>query len=208
MKMTDQNEAFNALKEMLRSMAENQQRQYDLLVKGQQEALQSALPEEAKVLYFHLSHNGPGYNFPLIREAQEQLGSDNVLITVAPENSYQSFYDDHLDASAMEKKTKMVIEPFQEFSARKSIDAIIYLCNYPCDGYQSPIFPEDVVTTWHIWHAINTAENLQKPLIIGYREGRYCFGHGRNGCYEGQYLTGQTEEKLSVPRKLVNISQL
>ncbi|MEK6949985.1 MAG: hypothetical protein AABX34_07205 [Nanoarchaeota archaeon] len=193
-------EAFTALQTMFRSMAEREEREIAERKVAERTGFFGAIPEHAKTLYVHLSHKiREGH--PFVRELQTSYGIDNVLVTVAPERSGQSFYDDSRDKAAEMGKRKQVIEPFENFSVTKSIDALIYLCNYLCDGYQSPIFPEDVVTKWHIWRPIKLAEQLQKPLIVGYQNG-FCFGVK---CYEREYLTGATEEKIKCPTKVVRI---
>ena len=101
-------------------------------------------------------------------------------------------------------RIKKIVEPFDKFSANKSIDGIIYLCNYLCDGYQSPIFPEDTVTNWHIWHAIRLAEKHQKPLVIGHQND-FCFRAPtpEQMCYEARYVTDP--EKIKCPTKTIHI---
>lgn len=196
----EQEEAFHALQTMLRGMAEQEEREHAAQKAAARASIFGAIPEDAKTLYIHLSHQ-ISENHPFVREIQNNYGADSVLVTIAPPTSGQSFYDNHLDEIAKTEKTKRVIEPFEQFSAKKSIDAIIYLCNYLCDGYQSPIFPQDVVTGWHIWRPIRLAEQLQKPLIVGYQD-RFCF---TVECYEREYITGATKEKIKCPIKTVRI---
>ncbi|MBI2146681.1 hypothetical protein HYU22_05050 [Candidatus Woesearchaeota archaeon] len=196
----EQQEGLAALQATFKAMAEQQEREYAAHKAAARASIFSAIPKEATSLYIHLSHRIPSH--PFIEQIQKDYGSDNVLVTIAPPTSGQSFYDNHLDEIAKIEKTKRVIEPFENFSAKKSIDAILYLCNYLCDGYQSPIFPEDVVTGWHIWRPIRVAEQLQKPLIIGYQD-RFCFGVK---CYEREYITDP--EKIKCPTKVVNISHI
>lgn len=189
---------LETLQAVLRGMAEQQEREYTAQKAAARTGFFGAIPEHAKTLYLHLSHKIPE-NHPFVQELQTRQGADNVLVTIAPEKSGQSFYTDSLDQVATEQKTKRVIEPFDKFSATKSIDALIYLCNYLCDGYQSPIFPEDVVTDWHIWRPIRLAEQLQKPLIIGYQDD-FCFGVK---CYEREYITDP--QQVKCPIKTVKI---
>lgn len=196
----EQEEAFQTLQSTLRGIAEQQEREYAAQKAAARTGFFGAIPEDAKTLCVHLSHKIREWH-PFVQQLQTSYGMDNVLVTVAPEKSGQSFYNDSLDKFAAEEKRKRVIEPFDNFSATKSIDAVIYLCNYLCDGYQSPIFPEDVVTDWHIWRPIRTAEQFQKPLIVGYQQD-FCFGVE---CYEREYLTGVTEEKIKCPIKTVRI---
>ena len=172
-----------------------------------------AIPEDTKTLYVHLSHFYHQRN-PLVVALQERYGVDNVLVTIAPEKSGQSFYDDSLDQIAEAEKRKRVIEPFENFAAKKSIDAVIYLCNHPCDGYQDPYFPDQIQTQWHIWKAIEPAERLQKSLAVGYGGCEGCYS-GTMGveCYEREYITGftrsglasSTKERIKVPARIVKI---
>ncbi len=196
----EQEEAFRTLQATFKGMAEQQEREIAEQKAVARTGFFGAIPENATSLYIHLSHK-ISLNHHFVRQLQTSYGADNVLVTVAPERSGQSFYDDSLDKVAAEEKRKRVIEPFENFSAKKGIDAAIYLCNYFCDGYQSPIFPEDVVTDWHIWYPIKLAEQLQKPLIVGYRNG-FCFGVK---CYEREYLVGATKEKIKCPTRAVKI---
>ncbi len=196
----EQGEAFRALQATFKGLAEQQEREIAEQKAVARTGFFGAIPEYATSLYIHLSHK-ISQNHPFVRQLQTSYGADNVLVTVAPERSGQSFYDDSLDKVAAEEKRKRVIEPFENFSAKKCIDAAIYLCNYLCDGYQSPIFPQDVVTDWHIWHPIKLAEQLQKPLIIGYQD-RFCF---TVDCYEREYITRATKEKIKCPTRIVRI---
>ena len=196
--MTDTKEqeaAFKALQKHLRELQEQQERERT----AQNDAFFRSIPKDAKSLCIHLSHKVRGN--PYVKEIQIKYGSDNVLVTIAPAQSGQSFYNDSLDKIATEQKTKQVIEPFENFSKNKSIDAIIYLCNYICDGYQDPIFPDSVQTKWHIWRPIKLAEELKKPLIIGYQND-FCFSAE---CYEREYITGATKEKIKCETKIVRI---
>jgi len=147
--------------------------------------------KDVGTLYLHVSNRLE--HSSLVKSLQERYG-ENILVTVAPAESWQSSYDDHLDKYAEDKKRKQVIEPFEEFIAKKSIDAVVYLCNYLCDGYRSPIFPEDVVTQWHIWKAIEAAQKFEKPLIVGYLD-NFCFGVQ---CYEREYLADPSKRKCDV----------
>lgn len=192
--MTEQEERFADLLTMFKSMAERERMEID----ARRKAFFDAIPENTETVYIHLSHTiHPSHLYA--REMQEKYGIDNVLVTTAPATSGQSFYDDHLDKTAAEEKRKRIIEPFEKFSKEKSIDVIIYLCNYLCDGYQSPIFPEDVVIDWHIWRPIRLAEQLQKPLIVGYQN-RFCFGVE---CCEREYITNP--KKIKCPVKTFEI---
>ncbi|HLC91375.1 MAG TPA: hypothetical protein VJI15_06440, partial [Candidatus Nanoarchaeia archaeon] len=64
---------------------------------------------------------------------------------------------------------------------------------------QSPLFPQDVETAWHIWRPIRLAEQLQKPLIVGYRQ-NFCF---TVDCYERGYVANR--EKIKCPTTIVKI---
>jgi len=186
---------FNELIKGLREIAELNEQEFTRSRTAKQNSFFNAL-KDSTVVYAHVSHKLKGHNFIKILEENYK---DNILITYAPETSGQSFYDDSRDKAAEIEKRKQVREPLEKFSAKKSIDTVIYLCNYLCDGYQSPIFPEDVITNWHIWHAIKTAENFQKQLIVGYQE-RFCFGVE---CYEREYIT--SPEKIKFPIKIMEI---
>lgn len=198
----EQQEALATLQTLFKSMAEQQELESAAQKAAARASIFGAIPQDTTSLYIHLSHQ-ISEDHPYVREIQKNHGADNVLVTIAPETSGQSFYDNHLDEIAKIEKTKRVIEPFENFSATKSIDAFIYLCNYVCDGYQSPYFPEDVVTTWHIWRSINLAQELQKPLIIGYQND-FCFGVK---CYEREYITGSLgdSDKIKCPVRIVRI---
>ena len=196
--MTEQDEEVTALISVLKGMAEQQEREYNARKKAERDSIFGAIPENTKSLYFHLSHR-ISENHPFVKEMQTNYGIDNVLVTIAPPTSGQSFYGNSRDKAAEIEKRKRVIEPFENFSAKKNIDAIIYLCYYVCDGYQSPYFPEDVVTDWHIWRPIKLAQQLQKPLIVGYQDG-FCLGVE---CYEREYITNP--EKIKCPTKILRI---
>jgi len=194
----EQQQAFAKLQALSKSITEGEEMEDAARKAAQRHGLFGVIPEDAKSLYIHLSHKISEHH-PFVTEIQANYGIDNVLVTIAPPVSGQSFYDNHLDESAKREKTKRVIEPFEQFSARKSIDAIIYLCNYLCDGYQSPLFPQDVETAWHIWRPIRLAEQLQKPLIVGYRQ-NFCF---TVDCYERGYVANR--EKIKCPTTIVKI---
>ena len=122
-------EAFAALKTMLKGMAEQDQQEYAAQKAVARTGFLEAIPENAKTVYFHVSHKiSEGHS--LVRQAQTSYGMDNVLVTVAPKTSGQSFYDNSRDKAAEMEKRKLVIEPFDNFSAKKSIDAFVYLCNW------------------------------------------------------------------------------
>ena len=194
--MTEQEETFAALQPLLKGIAEREEREFNERRSTPRAAFFGAIPEDAKSLYIHLSHQIPE-GHPFVKEIQKNYGSDNVLITSAPSTSGQSFtrFNERIESEKKERLAK----PFADFSAQKSIDAVIYLGNYICDGYQSPIFPQDVENKYHLWHAIRLAEQQQKPLIVGYRNG-YCFNVK---CYEGEYITNP--EKIKCPTKIVRI---
>ncbi len=193
--MNDEAEkAFANLQSLIKAMEEREQGR----MSSMRTTFFKAIPETTKRLYIHLSHQ-ISENHPYVKELTTTLGQDNVLITNAPAKSRQSFYDNHLDATAHTHKTKQVITPFEEFTMGKSIDAIMYLCDYLCDGYQSPIFPEDVVTKWHIWRTIELAQKQNLPLVIGYTN-PFCFGVK---CYEREYITDP--EKMKCKTSIVRI---
>ena len=172
-----------------------------------------AIPEDAKTLYVHLSHFYHQRN-PFVVALQERYGVDKVLVTIAPEKSGQSFYDDSLDKIALAEKRKRITEPFEDFSAKKGVDAVIYLCRYLCDGYQDPWFPDQISTDWHILSAIRSAEKLQKPLIVGAQDPDHCYSGtiGRE-CYAREYITGgaraglasSTKERIKVPARVIRV---
>ena len=155
----------------------------------------NALPKDLKTLYIHQSHRSPYDN--IIQKIEQIYGKENILITRAPSHSGQSFTD--YDLEIEKEKTAKLQNPIQRFLKEKSIDAILYLCDFVCDGYQSPIFPEDVVTSYHISHAIHTAQQQQKPLIIGYQN-NFCF---TVNCPEREYITNQ--EKMKVPTQCIRL---
>ncbi|MDO8655938.1 MAG: hypothetical protein Q7K45_01755 [Nanoarchaeota archaeon] len=194
----EQQEAFVALQSTFKAIAEQEEREYTARQVAQRTGFFGAIPENATSLYIHLSHK-ISKDHHMVRQIQKDYGTENLLITTAPSASGQSFYDNHLDEIAKREKTNRIIKPFKHFSAKKNIDAIIYLCDYLCDGYQSPIFPQDVVTEWHIWRPIKLAQQLQKPLIVGYQQ-NFCFSVE---CYEREYITNQ--EKIRVPIKIIKI---
>ena len=189
----EQQEAFTRLATGLKSYQEQQEREYDARIKAQQNSFFGAIPENTTSLYIHLSHRISNRH-PFVTGLQTKYGLDNVLVTTAPRESGQSSYNNSRDQIAEAEKTKLVIEPFEKFSATKSIDAIVYLCNYLCDGYQSPIFHDAVVTQWHIWRAIKVAQFSKKPIIIGYQDD-FCF---RSACYEREYSTNPEEMKCQT----------
>jgi len=191
-KMTDEpQDPIAALEGLLQGIA--QQRKVEL--NWREQSFFSAIPKEAKTIYMHISHRS--YNRELIEKIHEQYGTENILITNAPSHSGQSFTDFYPEVET--KKRERLVNPVEEFLKQKSIDAVIYLCNSVCDGYQSPIFPEDVETRYHIWHAIRTAEQQQKPLMVGYQD-TWCFGVR---CPEREYITNS--EKIKVPTRTVQI---
>ncbi len=155
----------------------------------------NSIPKDAKSIYIHQSHQS--YQSTLIDKIRTQYGTENVLITGAPARSGQSFTDYYQEIE--QRKTQALQTPLQEFLQQKSIDAVIYLCSSVCDGYQSPIFPEDVVTNYHIWHAIRTAQQQQKPLIVGYKD-NFCF---TARCPEREYITNP--EEIKIPTQCINI---
>ena len=193
--MTDkQNELIEGFRLMAKAMEERQVRESD----ERQNHFLDAFKDIGS-MYLHVSHRQQGSG--LIRQLQERYG-ENILVTYAPDRSGQSSYDDSLDKVAEADKRKRIVEPFEDFIAKKSIDSVVYLCDYLCDGYQSPIFPEDVVTQWHMWIAIQTAEKLQKPLIVGYTN-NFCFGVQ---CYEREYLADSSKRKCDV--KFLDITRI
>ena len=211
--MTDEEKTIAELRQALNGFLEMKNEQFRRNEQERRIFFFGAIPEEARVFYIHLSHF-INDNHLYVRKIKEIYGIDNVLVTVAPAESYQSFYDNHLDKSAEEKKRKMVTEPFDDFAAKKSIDAIIYLCNHPCDGYVDPYFPDQIQTAWHIWKAIEPAERLQKPLTVGYGCCEGCHS-GTMGveCHEREYITGftrgnlasRTKGRITVPTKIVRL---
>ena len=213
--MTDQtpDETFATLKTMLKGMAEQDEREYATQKWVARTGFFGAIPDEAKTLYIHLSHF-ISEKHHLVQQLQKNLGIDNVLVTIAPETSGQSFYDDSRDKIALAEKRKQITEPFENFSAMKGIDAVIYLCRHLCDGYQDPYFPDQISTKWHIWPAIKAAEQLQKPLIVGGQDIDHCYSGtiGRE-CCPREYITGyaraglasSTTSKLKCPGKIVRI---
>lgn len=205
-------EQFEVLRTMFKDIAEQEEREYNTRKQVQRVAFFNAIPKNAKSLYIHLQHRVP-VNHHLVREIQENYGIENVLVTIAPEKSGQSFYSDSLDEIAEIEKRKRITEPFENFYKEGGLDIVIYLCDYICDGYQSPIFPDQVETKWHAWPAIKSAEEHKTPLIIGYNQ-ENCFS-GTIGveCYEREYLTGITRNRLSsitkervkCPTKIIRI---
>ena len=121
----EQEEAFVALQTMLKSMAEQQEREYVERKAAERSRFFRAIPEQVTSLYIHLSHRISNHLF--VENIRKDYGSDNILVTIAPATSGQSFYDNSRDKIAEAEKRKQVIEPFESFSSRKSIDAIIYL---------------------------------------------------------------------------------
>ncbi|OGI64935.1 hypothetical protein A2642_02420 [Candidatus Nomurabacteria bacterium RIFCSPHIGHO2_01_FULL_39_10] len=148
----------------------------------------NALPKDAKTLYIHQSHRSPHDN--TIQKIEQLYGKENILHTIAPSHSGQSFTDYYPEIE--QQKADKLNNPLQKFLTEKTLDAIIYLCDFVCDGYQSPIFPEDVVTSYHISHAIHKAQQQQKPLIVGYRN-NFCF---TVNCPEREYITNPQEMKI------------
>ncbi len=209
----EQEEAFAALKTTLKGIAEQEEREIAERKGTARTGFFGAIPEPAKTLYVHLSHFYHERN-PFVVELQTRYGVDNVLVTIAPETSGQSFYDDRLDKIALTEKRKRITEPFENFSAKKDIDAVIYLCRYLCDGYQDPYFPDQITTKWHIWPAIRSAEQLQKQLIVGAQDTDHCYS-GTMGveCHAREYITGyaraglasSTKERIKCPAKVVRI---
>lgn len=193
--------AFQDLQTILKATMEKQEQEYVDKKASARSGFFGAIPENTTSLYIHLSHKIPSLH-PYVTELQQKYGVDDVLVTIAPERSGQSFHDNYLDEIAHAEKTKQVITPFEEFSAKKDIGAIIYLCDYVCDGYPNPIFPDEVFTDWHIWQPIRLAEQLQKKLIIGYKND-FCF---KGECYEREYITNK--EKIKCPVKIVNINNI
>ncbi|MBS3112395.1 hypothetical protein J4459_03970 [Candidatus Woesearchaeota archaeon] len=194
----NQEEAFRTLQTLLKGIAEKEEREFTSRKAVARDGFFGAIPESAASLYIHLSHKISNRH-PYIAELQARLGTDNVLVTIAPDRSGQSFYNGSLDKTAKAEKTRRVIEPFEKFSANKSVDAIVYLCDYVCDGYQDPIFPDSVQTEWHIWRPIRLAEELQKPLVVGYQN-NFCF---RAECYEREFITDR--EKIKCPVTIARI---
>jgi hypothetical protein len=155
-----------------------------------------AIPEYTRALYIHVSHRFNRHNH-LIEGIEAQYGIDNILITHAPATSGQSF--SHIDERIEAEKREMLERPVAEFHAQRSIDAIIYFCNSVCDGYQSPIFPQDVETNLHIWHAIRLAEQHKIQLIVAYQD-RHCFSAE---CYEREYIANP--EKIKCPATVIQV---
>ncbi len=209
----EQEEAFQALRSTLKGIAEQQEGEIAEQKAAARTGFFGAIPEDAKTLYVHLSHFYHEKN-PFVQELQTCYGVDNILITIAPETSGQSFYDDRLDKIALAEKQKRITEPFENFSARKGIDAVVYLCRYLCDGYQDPYFPDQITTEWHIWPAIRAAEKLQKPLIVGGQDIDQCYS-GTIGveCRAREYITGyaradlasSTKSRIKCPGTIVRI---
>lgn len=180
-----------ALEGLLQGIAQQQKAELNY----REQSFFNALPKEAKTLYIHQSHRF--YEYKLIEKIQAQFGKENILITGAPSHSGQSFTDFYPEIE--KQKSERLNNPLTKFLKQKSIDAVIYLCNYVCDGYQSPIFPEDVETGYHIWYAIRIAEQQQKPLIVGYQD-TWCFGVR---CPEREYITNP--ESIKIPTITIRI---
>ncbi|GEM_PF-6776612 len=183
--------AIAQLEAIARQMQETQIKEMN----WREQSFFNALPKDAKTIYIHQSSNSPHYN--LIQKIEQQYGKENILRTIAPARSGQSFTEYYPEIE--KEKTAKLQTPLQEFLKEKSIDTVIYLCNSVCDGYQSPIFPEDVVTNYHIWHAIRTAQQQQKPFIVGYQDD-FCF---QNRCPERIYI--QNQEEMKIPTTTIQI---
>ncbi len=178
----------------LEAIGEQMHKEHLAQMTYREQAFLSVIPKDAKTLYIHQSHR---LNSNLATKLEQTYGKQNIIKTNAPAHSGQSFTTYYTEIE--QEKANRLTTPLNEFLKEKSIDAILYLCSSVCDGYQSPIFPEDVETHYHIWHAIRTAQQHQKPLIVGYQD-TFCF---RARCPEREYITDQ--ERIKIPISTINI---
>lgn len=151
------------------------------------------IPSDAKRLYIHVSHRFGGHD--LLRRIKENYDEDDILITSGPKDSGQSFTSFNEE---IEVKKKEALERQAAKFSEDGLDVVLYLCNNVCDGYQHPVFPQNVETKLHFWHAMSVAEGLQKPLIIGY-EDNFCFSVP---CYEREQIT---DRKIKCPTRIVRM---